>query len=92
LLDDFSRSFVDADLTIVPEIYYVRDSEEERARIRSADLVDRINRNGQQALHVPGFDGILAHLKRDTREGDVVVTMGAGTVWEIGRDLVAAGQ
>jgi len=89
LLDDFSRSFVDADLTLIPEIYYVRDSDEERARICSADLVERINRNGQQALHIPSFDEILAHLKREAREGDVVVTMGAGTVWEVGRDLVA---
>jgi UDP-N-acetylmuramate--alanine ligase len=92
LLDDFGRSFVDADLTIVPEIYYVRDSDQERARIRAADLVDRVNRNGQHAVHVPEFEDILRQLKDEAREGDVVVTMGAGTVWEIGRDLVGERQ
>ena len=92
LLDDFGRSFVDADLTIVPEIYYVRDSDQERARIRAADLVDRVNRNGQHAVHVPRFEDILRQLKDEARQGDVVVTMGAGTVWEIGRDLVGERQ
>lgn len=92
LLDDFGRSFVHADLTLVPEIYYVRDSDQERARVRATDLVDRINRNGQRAIHLPKFEDILHQLKGEAREGDVVVTMGAGSVWEIGRDLVGEKQ
>ena len=41
LLEDFAASFAAADLTIVPDIYFVRDSESERQKVSSADLVER---------------------------------------------------
>jgi len=88
LLNDFATAFKDADETIVPDIYFVRDSESERQAINSNDLVSRIEQNGQKATHLPTFAQILSHLKAELREGDVLVTMGAGNVWEIARDLV----
>ena len=89
LLEDFALSFAAADETIVPDIYFVRDSEAERHRVSSGDLVERINRNGQHSLHLPEFEQIVQHLRNNVRDGDLVVTMGAGNVWEIGRDLVS---
>ncbi|HEY2585465.1 MAG TPA: UDP-N-acetylmuramate--L-alanine ligase [Tepidisphaeraceae bacterium] len=89
LLDEFATAFVDADRTLIPDIYFVRDSEAERQRVTAADLVERVNRNGQHALHLPTFDQILQHLRAELRPGDLMVTMGAGNIWEIGRDLVA---
>ena len=88
LLDDFARSFAAADRTIVPDIYFVRDSEAERQRVSARDLVDRINANGQTAIHLSDFRQIGEHLRGELRDGDLLVTMGAGNVWEIGRDLV----
>ena len=88
LLDDFATSFAAADETIVPDIYFVRDSESERQRVSSADLVQRITANGQRAIHLPQFAQIVEHLRSQSREGDLIVTMGAGNVWEIGRELV----
>ena len=32
---------------------------------------------------------IVEYLKKESRAGDLIVTMGAGNVWEIGRDLVS---
>ena len=88
LLNDFATSFAAADETIVPDIYFVRDSEAERARVSAVDLVDRVNRNGQSARHLPRFDAIVDYLRGQVGEGDLVVTMGAGNVWEIGKELV----
>ena len=88
LLDDFAASFAAADQTIVADIYFVRDSEAERQRVTASDLVERINRHGEKALHLPRFDQIVEHLQAELQEGDLLVTMGAGNVWEIGRDLV----
>ena len=88
LLDDFAASFAAADLTIVPDIYFVRDSESERQRVSSGDLVERIKANGHEALHLPQFAQIVEHLREIARDGDLIVTMGAGNVWEVGRDLV----
>jgi UDP-N-acetylmuramate--alanine ligase len=88
LLEDFAASFEMADETIVPDIYFVRDSEAERQRVSSAELVRRIGVHGQKAVHLPKFSDIVDHLKQTAGPGDLVVTMGAGNVWEIGRDLV----
>jgi UDP-N-acetylmuramate--alanine ligase len=88
LLEDFAISFAAADETIVPDIYFVRDSESERQKVSADDLVDRIRHAGQQAIHLPEFDAIVTHLKQTAGPGDLIITMGAGNVWEIGRDLV----
>lgn len=90
LLKDFAASFSDATEAIIPDIYFVRDSEQEKTLVNAEDLVREITRNGQQARHMPEFATIVSYLKSQTRGGDLVVTMGAGNVWEIGRDLVQA--
>jgi UDP-N-acetylmuramate--alanine ligase len=88
LLEDFASSFAAADLTIVPDIYFVRDSESERHSVSSADLVARIQQNNHAAQHIPNFKEIVAHLRNNIAAGDLVVTMGAGNVWEIGKQLI----
>jgi UDP-N-acetylmuramate--alanine ligase len=88
LLDDFAASFALATETIVPDIYFVRDSEAEKQRISSGELVERIIDHGQDARHIANLSEIPVYLKAKLREGDVVVTMGAGNVWEIARELV----
>ncbi|HEX4796648.1 MAG TPA: UDP-N-acetylmuramate--L-alanine ligase, partial [Humisphaera sp.] len=85
LLDGFATCFADADEAVIADIYAVRDSEEDKAAINSAQLVKRININGQKARHLPDFRAILDYLRAEAREGDLIVTIGAGSVWEIGR-------
>ncbi len=88
LLEDFATSFVQADQVVMPDIYFVRDSEEERHAVCANDLVEKIVANGQQAVHIPEFESIVTYLKQHARSGDLVVTMGAGNVNEIGMELV----
>ncbi|MEE8170075.1 MAG: UDP-N-acetylmuramate--L-alanine ligase [Phycisphaerae bacterium] len=86
-LNDFARCFGSADHVIVPDIYFVRDSEAEREAVCSGDLVDRIRANGGDALYLPSFEAIFGYVMSESREGDVVVTMGAGDVWKISDEL-----
>jgi len=88
LLQDFAASFELANETIVPDIYFVRDSESERQRVSASDLVERIIANGQSAVYLPDFSDIVRHVRQTAGPGDLIVTMGAGNVWEIGRDVV----
>jgi UDP-N-acetylmuramate--alanine ligase len=88
LLDDFAASFCDSDLTFVPEIYSVRDSEADRKSVSTRDLVERIEKHGQRALFVPQLSQIVEDLRREVGLGDLVVTMGAGNVCDVGRELV----
>ncbi len=89
LLADFARSFAAADVVVVPEIYFVRDSESERSRVTARDLVDRICCNGGVARYEANFDAIVEQLASAVEPGDVVLTMGAGDVWRVADDLVA---
>ena len=85
LMEQFAASFSQADLVIVPHIYFVRDSEQERHAVRAADLVDRLRTRGKQAMHLYPFDAIVEQLELIAQDGDLIVTMGAGDVWRIGR-------
>ncbi len=87
-LADFARSFAAADRVIVPDIYFVRDSQRERELVRAEDLVERINAGGGQAAYLAHFGDIAALLARDTRPGDIVITMGAGNIWKVADELV----
>ena len=92
LLEQFATSFEGADLVIVPEIYFVRDSEAERQRVSAGDLVERLRSRGTRALHVHPFEAIVEQLEVLCRDGDLVVSMGAGPVWEISHAFLEAGS
>lgn len=89
LLDEFATAFKDADEVLMPEIYYVRDSEADRRDVHAQVLVDRVIASGTRARHLPEFGQILNVLKVEVTAGDLVLTLGAGNIWEIGRDLVS---
>jgi len=88
LLDDFAESFKLADVTIVPDIYFVRDSEESRSQVNAQVLVDRLRANDSEALFIDTFDAIGHHLKENVQPGDLVVTMGAGDVWKVADEYI----
>jgi len=101
LLSDFAKSFAHADVTIVPDIYFVRDSEADRMAVNSAMLVERINgekleasgqmpaENGEKAaVYIPTFKEITDYLMEHMEPGDLIVSMGAGPVWEVTDELV----
>lgn len=83
LLEQFAASFSEADIVIVPHIYFVRDSEQERHAVSAADLVDRLRKRGKSAMHLYPFEAIMEQLHHMLRGGDLLVTMGAGDVWKI---------
>lgn len=83
LLDEFASSFSQADALIVPQIYFVRDSEIEKAKVQSSDLVDRLRARGVRAMHLHPFEAIVEHLEQFCRDGDLLVVMGAGPVWKV---------
>jgi len=88
LLDDFSESFKLADVTIVPEIYFVRDSQAARKEINSQILVERIRAKETDAIFIDSFGRICEHLKDNVTAGDLVVTMGAGDIWKVADEYI----
>ena len=88
LLDQFAQSFSTADEVIVPHIYFVRDSIAEQQQVSAQDLVDKLIEKGTSAKHINNFDDIVQHLRETTRDGDLIVIMGAGPVTTIAHELV----
>jgi UDP-N-acetylmuramate--alanine ligase len=88
LLADFAQSFELAERVVVPDIYFVRDSQRERDLVSAEDLVNAIRARGGDATYIPRFDAILDLLEREVQPGDIVMTMGAGNIWKVADELV----
>jgi UDP-N-acetylmuramate--alanine ligase len=92
LMEEFAASFGGADVVIVPHIYFVRDSQIEKTKVSSADLVDRLRAKGVRAMHLYPFEAIVEQLENLCRPGDLVLVMGAGPVWQVGTQFLAQGD
>lgn len=88
LLKDFAESFKLADLTIVPEIYFVRDTEKSRNEVNAQMLADEIKKKGSNAMFINSFESICEFLKNNVKSGDILMTMGAGNVWKVADEYI----
>jgi UDP-N-acetylmuramate--alanine ligase len=94
LQPEFARAFVDADRVQVLDIYAA--SEGPIPGVDAAGLVDAIRRAGVGAATVDGVryaESMAAGadaLAREAREGDVILTLGAGSVSQAGAMLLEA--
>lgn len=86
LLDDFANALINFDHIVVLDIYAAR--EKNIYNISSKDLVDKIKELGKDANYIPDFDECVKYVKDNIEKNDIVVTLGAGTVTEIGPMLV----
>lgn len=86
LLNDFANSLLNFDNVIVLDIYAAR--EKNTYGITSKDLVNQIISIGKDAKYIPDFNECVTYIKNNVQENDIVITLGAGTVTEIGPMLI----
>ena len=84
LLNEFAQALSGFDNIIVTDIYAAR--EKNTYGISSKDLVKQININrvGRQALYMSDFHEIAKYIRDRVMPNDIVITLGAGTVTQIG--------
>ncbi|UCD52656.1 MAG: UDP-N-acetylmuramate--L-alanine ligase [Phycisphaerales bacterium] len=87
-LEEFAASFALADKAIIPDIYFVRDSELSRSEVNAEILTDRIRAEGTDAEYAGTFDTVCDRLEKELCAGDLVVTMGAGDVWKVADECI----
>jgi UDP-N-acetylmuramate--alanine ligase len=92
LLDEFATCFAGATQVLIPDIYAVRDSDEEKRLTTAKTLVDRVVAAGTDAIYLPKFTQIVDYLKQNAASGDLILTIGAGNVYDIARQLASAGR
>ena len=85
LLADFAKVLLNFDHVIVLDIYAAR--EKNTYGISSKDLVNELIVIGKDAKYIPDFKECVSYVKNNVDENDIVITLGAGTVTEIGSML-----
>lgn len=86
LLPDFADALTLADLVVLPDIYPAR--EEDPGDISSRDLERLLKEKGKDVYYFPSFGEIEDFLLEKCCDGDLLITMGAGDVVNIGEFLL----
>ncbi|WDV45560.1 UDP-N-acetylmuramate--L-alanine ligase [Clostridiaceae bacterium M8S5] len=86
LLNEFSEAFYNCDNVIITDIYAAREID--NGLVHSNHLVDKLKSNGVNANYIKNFDDIKKHILSNCTDGDIVITMGAGNIYEVGNKLM----
>ncbi|MDD4363701.1 MAG: UDP-N-acetylmuramate--L-alanine ligase [Atribacterota bacterium] len=86
LLEQFANAFEDSDMVIINDIYAAN---EKPIPGISAELVyEKVKEvKRKDVFYLSGRKETNAFLSENIQKGDIVITMGAGDVWKIGKDL-----
>lgn len=86
-LDDFASALCLADRVILADIYAARETD--TLGISSADIRDRIVKAGKKCDYFHTFEEIEKFILANCINGDLLITMGAGDVVNIGETLLS---
>ncbi len=87
LFDEFVTCFYDADVLVLTDIYAA--SEQPIVGISAEALVQQIKKHGQRDVScVADRLAVPDHLAKIVRPGDIVITLGAGNIWQAGEQLL----
>ena len=75
-----------ADAVVLADIYAAR--EQNTVGVTSKDLYEAIKKTGKEVYYFPSFEEIEKFLLKNCKKGDLLITMGAGNVVNIGNDLL----
>ncbi len=87
LMERFNTAFYSADVLIVTDIYAA--GEEPLPGVNSEVLAEGIRAHGHREVHYIGeLDELADKIEPMLKEGDLVVTMGAGSIWQVSERLL----
>jgi UDP-N-acetylmuramate--alanine ligase len=87
LFDDFTRSFYQSDVLLVLPIYAA--GEQKIEGVTGRKLCAGIKAHGHKEVFCSeGKEDVIAYLTENLKPGDVLLTLGAGDVWQVGRDIL----
>lgn len=78
LLEDFAKAFSGADHAIFVPVYSARENPEDG--VDSEVLTNETKKHLESAEYIKTFDETISRLKKITKEEDIVLILGAGTI------------
>lgn len=83
---EFAEALSNADHVVLADIYAARETD--TLGITSADLAEEIRSLGTDSYYFSSFKEIESFLKEHCASGDLLITMGAGDIVNIGEDML----
>lgn len=90
--DDFARVFKNSRIekVVILPVYVVAGRDDKTGK-SSNDLVEAINKSSEKAVAAKDYDEAQKFISENVRKGDIVLTMGATNVYEVGRKYFLQG-
>ena len=88
LFSQFAQALSLADHVVLADIYAARETD--TLGISSEALAAAVSDLGTDSIYLPSFEAIEEFLKKNCSPGDLLITMGAGDVVNIGEKLIQA--
>lgn len=85
-LPDFAKALSAADKVVLADIFPARETDP--GDIHSRDIQKLLADQGKDVWYFPSFEEIENFLQKNCTHGDLLITMGAGDVVNIGEDLI----
>ncbi len=85
-LDDFAEVLSMADVVVLADIYAAR--EKNTYGISSRDILAKLKEKGTDCYYFPSFEEIEKFLLKNCMNGDLLITMGAGDIVNVGEHLL----
>ncbi|HRX16536.1 MAG TPA: UDP-N-acetylmuramate--L-alanine ligase [Spirochaetota bacterium] len=87
LWDEFGKSFTDTDILFLADIYPASETPIEG--VTSALIADSyMKHHGKEAQIIESFEKISGIITDTVREGDIVLTLGAGDIYRCGAEIL----
>ena len=85
-LEDFAKALSLADIVILADIYTAR--EQDIYGVSSKNILDLLQKENVESYYFPTFSEIEEFISKNCMNHDLLITMGAGDVVNIGSDLL----
>ena len=86
LFHDFVTAFEGVDHVVILDIYAAR--EKDTGLVRVKDLAEKINEYSHNCIYLGTLEAASKYLSKEIGEGDILLTVGAGTVTKVGRMIL----
>ena len=87
LFDEFVKCFYDADLLVLTDIYAASETPIEG--VSSESLANAVRKHGQRDVTwIADRKALPEHLAGVAKPGDIILTLGAGNIWQAGEVLL----